>query len=195
MYRGGARMIAICNACRYCEGYCAVFPGDRAAARVRRDDLDTWRTCATTAARACYACQYAPPHEFAAQHPADAGASTARDLRDVRLAERLWDAVSASAGADLDRMLAGSLALFFALGIAWRGDGFFRAYSEAGSFYAIFPHNFLIAIFGLSFVFACVAITMGALVFGVHGPQLKRHRWCNCDGDPRGSSAHVSRRG
>ena len=24
--REGARILTICNACRYCEGYCAVFP-------------------------------------------------------------------------------------------------------------------------------------------------------------------------
>jgi citrate/tricarballylate utilization protein len=33
------------------------------------------------------------------------------------------------------------------------------------AFYAIFPHNFLIAMFGVSFGFACVAITVGALRF------------------------------
>jgi hypothetical protein len=32
----GQRMASICNACRYCEGYCAVFPRNRAAPELRR---------------------------------------------------------------------------------------------------------------------------------------------------------------
>lgn len=29
------RQLTICNACRYCEGYCAVFPAPRAAGEPR----------------------------------------------------------------------------------------------------------------------------------------------------------------
>jgi hypothetical protein len=49
-----ARVLQICNACRYCEGFCAVFP-----AMTRRLEFNkpptctTWPTCATTAAPAC----------------------------------------------------------------------------------------------------------------------------------------------
>ena len=31
-----ARQLQICNACRYCEGFCAVFPGHDAPARIRQ---------------------------------------------------------------------------------------------------------------------------------------------------------------
>ena len=79
-------------------------------------------------------------------------------------------------------LLAGSLALFFALGIAWRGDGFFRAYTNAGSFYAIFPHNFLIAIFGLTFAFACFAITIGAVRFWRATEPARLIGAARCDG-------------
>jgi citrate/tricarballylate utilization protein len=69
LFAEAERQLVICNACRYCEGYCAVFP----ALELRRDltqgDIthlaDLCHDC-----RACFtACMYAPPHEFAINPP------------------------------------------------------------------------------------------------------------------------------
>ena len=47
------RVLAICNACRYCEGYCAVFPAlQRRLSLHRRATSTTSPTSATTAAPA-----------------------------------------------------------------------------------------------------------------------------------------------
>jgi citrate/tricarballylate utilization protein len=59
-----ARQLTVCNACRYCEGYCPVFP----AIEIRRS-FDSQDICYLANlchdCRACYnACMYAPPHEF-----------------------------------------------------------------------------------------------------------------------------------
>ena len=164
VYQEAARVVGICNSCRYCEGYCAVFPAIERRIDFGRDDLDYLANLCHNCG-ACYsACQYAPPHAFAVNIP--------RTLAQVRLASyatyawpRGFGALFRRQPALISLLISGSLALFFALGIAWRGDGFFRAYTNAGSFYAIFPHNFLIAIFGLTFAFACFAITVGALRF------------------------------
>lgn len=64
------RQLTICNSCRYCEGYCAVFP-----ALERRNLLDggdiTQLANLCHDCRACFhACMYAPPHEFAVNPPA-----------------------------------------------------------------------------------------------------------------------------
>jgi citrate/tricarballylate utilization protein len=63
------RQLNICNSCRYCEGYCAVFP-----ALERRTELSLFdvghlsNLCHDC--RACfYACMYAPPHEFGINLP------------------------------------------------------------------------------------------------------------------------------
>jgi citrate/tricarballylate utilization protein len=164
VYQEAARMVGICNACRYCEGYCAVFPAIERRIDFARDDLDYLANLCHNCG-ACYAaCQYAPPHEFAVNVP--------RVLAQVRLESyeayawpSVFGALFRRQPALIALLLAGSLALFFALGIAWRGDGFFRAYTATGSFYAIFPHNFLITIFGVSFGFACLAIMIGAWRF------------------------------
>ena len=70
------RIMVICNACRYCEGFCAVFP----AMEMRRtfDDKDlVYLANLCHNCRGCYyACQYAPPHEFDVNVP-----QTFSDLR------------------------------------------------------------------------------------------------------------------
>jgi len=64
------RQLGICNSCRYCEGYCAVFP-----ALERRSVLETGDITQLASlchdCRACFqACMYAAPHEFALDPPA-----------------------------------------------------------------------------------------------------------------------------
>src|SRR5580704_1455327 len=89
------RQLTICNACRYCEGYCAVFP----ALEVRRDFakgdvLYLAHLCHDC--RACYhACPYTPPHEFAINIP--------KVMSDVRVASYQrwsWPALLARSFAD-----------------------------------------------------------------------------------------------
>jgi citrate/tricarballylate utilization protein len=63
------RQMVICNACRYCEGFCAVFPAMERRRTFSDGDL-THLANLCFDCRACfYACQYAPPHEFAVNVP------------------------------------------------------------------------------------------------------------------------------
>jgi citrate/tricarballylate utilization protein len=56
--------MTICNACRYCEGLCAVFP----AMEMRRAFPDGDLTYLANLCHGCgacyYGCQFSPPHEF-----------------------------------------------------------------------------------------------------------------------------------
>lgn len=54
------RQMTICNACRYCEGYCAVFP----AMELRRTFPDGDLVYLANLCFDCRACQYAPAHPF-----------------------------------------------------------------------------------------------------------------------------------
>ena len=69
LFAEAERQLNICNSCRYCEGYCAVFP-----ALERRTVLETGDITQLASlchdCRACFqACMYAPPHEFAVDPP------------------------------------------------------------------------------------------------------------------------------
>ena len=65
----GQRMASICNACRYCEGYCAVFPALERRLSFAEGDLAYLANLCHDCGACYYACQYAPPHEFELNFP------------------------------------------------------------------------------------------------------------------------------
>lgn len=64
------RQLVICNSCRYCEGYCAVFPAlERRQVLTEGDLVQIANVCHDC--RACFqACMYTAPHEFEINPPA-----------------------------------------------------------------------------------------------------------------------------
>src|ERR1051325_6950533 len=63
------RILHICNACRYCEGYCAVFPAMERRLDFSHGDLRYLANLCHNCNECVHACQYAPPHEFAVDVP------------------------------------------------------------------------------------------------------------------------------
>src|SRR5205807_1228175 len=63
------RILHICNACRYCEGYCAVFPAMERRLDFSHGDLRYLANLCHNCNECYHACQYAPPHEFAVDVP------------------------------------------------------------------------------------------------------------------------------
>src|SRR5690349_24481895 len=64
------RLMTICNACRYCEGLCAVFPAMEMRRTFASGDLNYLANLCHQCG-ACYTdCQYSPPHEFNVNIPA-----------------------------------------------------------------------------------------------------------------------------
>src|SRR2546427_11662047 len=61
--------MSVCNACRYCEGYCAVFPAMERRLTFSDADMDYLANLCHNCAECYYACQYAPPHEFGVNVP------------------------------------------------------------------------------------------------------------------------------
>ena len=69
LFTEAQRQLTICNACRYCEGYCAVFPALERRTLLEAGDI-THLANLCHDCRACFhACMYAPPHEFAVNPP------------------------------------------------------------------------------------------------------------------------------
>ena len=69
LVKDGARQMTICNACRYCEGYCAVFPAMEQRRIFTKADLTYLANLCFDCRDCYYACQYAPPHEFGVNIP------------------------------------------------------------------------------------------------------------------------------
>jgi len=63
------RVMTICNACRYCEGYCAVFPAMERRREFTGEDLIYMANLCFDCRGCYYACPYTPPHEYAINIP------------------------------------------------------------------------------------------------------------------------------
>src|SRR6218665_3422621 len=64
-----ARQMQICNACRYCEGFCAVFPAMPRRPEFGKANIPFLANLCHDCGACLHACQYAPPHEFAINVP------------------------------------------------------------------------------------------------------------------------------
>src|SRR5439155_5689020 len=63
------RQMQICNACSYCEGFCAVFPAMTRRLEFGAADAHYLANLCHNCGACLHACQYAPPHEFAVNVP------------------------------------------------------------------------------------------------------------------------------
>jgi citrate/tricarballylate utilization protein len=157
-----SRIMQICNACRYCEGFCAVFPAMTRRLEFGRADVHFLANLCHNCGACLHACQYAPPHEFAVNVP--------KAMAEVRLQTYVDYAWPAGCGALYKRngltlalALAAGLALFLILALILKGSLF--PPPLAGNFYAVFPHNALALLFGVVFLFALFALGVGVRRF------------------------------
>ncbi|MBV8868009.1 MAG: CitB family transcriptional regulator, partial [Acetobacteraceae bacterium] len=58
--REARREMEVCNACRYCEGFCAVFPAMELRREFSSGDLSYLANLCHNCRGCYYACQYAP---------------------------------------------------------------------------------------------------------------------------------------
>ncbi|WP_085717636.1 tricarballylate utilization 4Fe-4S protein TcuB [Pseudomonas sp. B28(2017)] len=156
------RQMTICNACRYCEGFCAVFPAMTRRLEFTQADIHYLANLCHNCGACLHACQYAAPHEFDVNIP--------KAMAKVRLdtyAEYAWPQVMGRLyqrnGLTLALASGGGLALFLCLTLMLMGN-LFTSIPE-GNFYNIFPHNTLALMFGSVFGFAVLALTMGVRRF------------------------------
>src|SRR4051794_36716827 len=59
------RQFSICNACRYCEGLCSVFPAMELKSAFKSGDVSYLSSLCHDCGACVPACPFSPPHEFA----------------------------------------------------------------------------------------------------------------------------------
>ncbi|MDR6887302.1 MULTISPECIES: tricarballylate utilization 4Fe-4S protein TcuB [Variovorax] len=157
-----ARILQICNACRYCEGFCAVFPAMTRRLEFGKADTHYLANLCHNCGSCLHACQYAPPHEFAVNVPQAMARVRMQTYHDYAWPPAMG-ALYKRAGLAVALALAAGLALFLVLAVA--ATGALLHEPLAGNFYAIFPHNFLALVFGAVFGFVVFALGMGTRRF------------------------------
>ena len=156
------RMLQICNACRYCEGFCAVFPAMTRRIEFTPSVVNYLANLCHNCGACLHACQYAPPHEF--------GVNIPRIMAQVRKETYITYAWPKAFGAlyksnGLSVSLAVSLSIAFFLLLSAQLNGSLFSGPSNGNFYAIFSHNTLVVMFGAVFGFSLVAIFIGIVQF------------------------------
>jgi citrate/tricarballylate utilization protein len=156
------RIMQICNACRYCEGFCAVFPAMTRRIEFASADVHYLANLCHNCGACLHACQYAPPHDFAVNVPT----ALARVRKETyihfawpQMMGELYkvNGLAVALGSSL------SVMAFLLLALALNGR-FFGGVLD-GNFYAVFPHNTLVWIFGSVFSFAMLALLIGLTRF------------------------------
>ncbi len=156
-----ARQLQICNACRYCEGFCAVFPAMTRRLSFAPADVHYLANLCHNCGACLHACQYAPPHEFAVNVP-----RAMAQVRGQTYADFAWPPALGSLyqrqGLTLSLALAAALGFFLLLAVTLQGRGVGALWhAPVGDFYGLFPHNLLVALFGPVFGLAVLALAMG----------------------------------
>jgi citrate/tricarballylate utilization protein len=159
------RQLGVCNACRYCEGFCATFSAAQLRAPVNAADI-TYLANLCHDCRMCYdACMFVPPHEFAINIPAAMSRARTRTYEQYAVPHAFALAVRAPvAGAVLG--VAVSLAvLLLAVALISGPQVLWTALRGPGAFYRVLPYGLLVAVaLGLA-IYGIVCVAAGAARF------------------------------
>jgi citrate/tricarballylate utilization protein len=153
------RQFSVCNACRYCEGYCAAFPAMELRSAFTTGDLayiaNLCHDC-----RACHqACMYTEPHDFALNIPQLMAAARAESYTHYARPRRLTAAFER--GPLTLAALTVALLAVITLAYAALGSigGLFETRRGPGAFYEVVPHAAM----------AASALALGLFGFAVAG--------------------------
>lgn len=143
----GRRQMRLCNACRYCEGYCAVWQ----AIEWRRDFDDNDMKYLANLCHDCgdcyYACPFTAPHEFNINPP-----RLFAKLREKTYQQYAWPsswgrAISKKVTGFWISFILSSLIFFGYIFASGSGSDLWQVYTGENAFYALIPKNLMVAVF------------------------------------------------
>jgi len=156
------RVMQICNACRYCEGFCAVFPAMMRRLEFGKADIHYLANLCHNCGSCLHACQYAEPNEFKVNVPQAMARVRVQTYSDYAWPQALG-ALYRRNGLTVALASAAGLMLFLVLALGMTGSLLHAPL--AGNFYAVFPHKLMVLLFGAVFGFSVLALTLGARRF------------------------------
>lgn len=161
--REAERLMTICNACRYCEGLCAVFPAMEMRRTFGAGDLNYLANLCHQCGACFPDCQYSPPHQFDVNVPA-----ALAKLRNDSYADYVWPralaGVFARNGLLVALLCAASVAVFIAGFVAFADPSALWS-RNAGDFYKVMPHRAMVVLFGLAALYAIIAFVFSLRAF------------------------------
>jgi citrate/tricarballylate utilization protein len=138
------RQLRICNACRYCEGYCAVFPMMELRRAFTAGDIIYLAQLCHDCRGCYYACMYTPPHPFAVNIPQIMSAVRVETYR-----RHTWPGfmrvLFGSRRVALG-LLAAAVVAVTALTAWLAGSRLTAVHTGPGAFYAVIPHGVMLTL-------------------------------------------------
>ncbi|OKH86709.1 tricarballylate utilization 4Fe-4S protein TcuB [Thalassospira sp. TSL5-1] len=157
-----ARVMSICNACRYCEGHCAVFQAMELRLEFNADTVDYLANLCHNCGACYHNCQYAPPHEFNLNVPA-----AMAELRQENYGVYAWPGFMGKLfvrnGLWVSLLSIAVISLFTIITASLTGENFFARHDNA--FYGVIPHNVLAGLFGAVGLFVALALVLSCVKF------------------------------
>ncbi|MBP2299445.1 tricarballylate utilization 4Fe-4S protein TcuB [Azospirillum picis] len=159
------RALEICNACQYCNGYCAVFRTLKARRQVGTADLlflaNLCHNC-----RSCYhACQYAPPHAFGVNLPKSLSLVRQRSYRDHAWPPLLRRRLRYTGRAVVIATLLAVEVLTLAAILAVPAGTLLGRHSGPGAFYRVVPWEVMAGVAGIVMLWSLLAIALSVAAF------------------------------
>lgn len=164
------RQVQICNACRYCEGYCAVFPAINRQRSFKSSDIIQLANLCHNCQGCYHACQYTEPHEFNINLP--------QSLAEVRVdswhsfIRPLWlSRTFQQHGVAIAAMIVLAIALLFILMQTFEPE-------QGNGFYAFLSHTTMITLFIPAFLAPLIIIWLALKTYWqtIEGSKIK---WLN----------------
>lgn len=167
------RQFDICNGCRYCEGYCAVFPAMEAKVWFSEGDV-AYLANLCHDCRACYqACMYAPPHEFGVDIPTLLSTARVESYDRFSWPQAFLRLFSRGPVAVGYLTVAGSVLFGLVAWLSSAGPRFFSSGTEPGSFYRVIPFAAMLVPSLLLTGFILTAWVVGVLRFVSPGARVR----------------------
>jgi citrate/tricarballylate utilization protein len=167
--------LEVCNACRYCEGYCAVFPALEKRRRFTPGDV-VYLANLCHDCRACfYAWMYAPPHEFGVNIPKALAEVREQTYAGYALPRVVSDLAKRNAWLFISVALV-SAVLYALVGIS---GGLFGQHQGPGAFYQVVPYLAMMLPALLLSIYAVGVVLVGAFAFArdTHGKPGDFLQW------------------
>lgn len=157
--------VEICNACRFCNGYCVVFQVMELRRAFTNADLGYLANLCHNCRNCYYACQYAPPHEFAINLP--------KSFSQIRLEtyeEYAWPRSMAATFRRNDIVVCAAAALCIAVALILTiglqdAEQRFSLPIGPGAFYEIIPWKIMVSVAGATLGLSLISLSVSVFHF------------------------------
>lgn len=157
-----ARLMNVCNSCRYCEGLCAVFPAMELRRSFADGDLNYLANLCHSCGGCYVDCQFAPPHEFNVNVPQVLAEVRVDSYQSYTWPKAMQPMFNRN-GLMISIVTALSMAGFI-LGFAlWHDPNVL--FTSTGNFYALMPHTTMASLFMAVSLYSLIALIMGVRNF------------------------------